>query len=59
MLTLSRRPGEAVELILEDGTRLVVQIDKTSPSRVVLSFDAPAAVGIKRTHNRQKAEAQP
>lgn len=48
MLTLTRRPGEAVILTLPDQTRIVVELREISGQQARLTFHAPDEVRILR-----------
>jgi sRNA-binding carbon storage regulator CsrA len=52
MLTLARRPGEAVSLVVDhpDGTRteIAVIVSESSTGQAKLGFDAPPYVTIER-----------
>lgn len=54
MLVLSRKPGEAVAI----GDQVTVHVQRLQCGRVVLAFDAPRDVRIRRAEQLPRDVAQ-
>ena len=58
MLVLTRKERQSLFLILADGTRIEVIVQKTQGSGVKVAIDAPKAVRIVRNEIMETIEVQ-
>ena len=48
MLVLTRRPGESIMILCEDGTRIRIKVFAIELGRVKIGVEAPQSVNIRR-----------
>lgn len=54
MLILSRKEGQKIEIVSEDGTRIVITLVEANHMKARIGIDAPAEVSVLRDDAKKR-----